>query len=274
MLSKIKEWFSIENNVNLIRDILFIGSLLAALIFGLSSCSSPPPVVYAAEVVERTDISLPKIPDFKFDDPEAIYFKVEKTVVQVGSNFYAIVYEDSISSTTNTISIIVHTGFDDGINFITPVRYTETYKLSDDGTAWELVYETDAKKLSHSSEDFCAEHYALYSDSGIDYTEWQNGYANKSLVVYSTYSSVGVGSREIYDFAYFYDIAPSDYYNVRFYLDFGPLLSATGAMTSATFDIATAFANFCISNIIVLAFIALSIISFAIAKSKDSMRGV
>lgn len=49
MLMKIKQWFSIENNFNLVRDILFIGSLLLALLFGLSF-SSCAPVAHAAEV--------------------------------------------------------------------------------------------------------------------------------------------------------------------------------------------------------------------------------
>lgn len=38
MMKKIKEWFAIENNFNLVRDCLFVGILLFALIAGLIFC--------------------------------------------------------------------------------------------------------------------------------------------------------------------------------------------------------------------------------------------
>ena len=51
MLMKIKQWFSVENNVGLVRDILFVGSLLLALFLGLSFASCAP-VAHAAEITE------------------------------------------------------------------------------------------------------------------------------------------------------------------------------------------------------------------------------
>lgn len=66
MLQKLKNWFSVENNVNLIRDSLFVGSLLAALIFGLFRYSALP-VAYAAES-EVEDLFCLTIPSYEVGD--------------------------------------------------------------------------------------------------------------------------------------------------------------------------------------------------------------
>lgn len=53
MLQKLKNWFSVENNVALVRDCLFIGTLILALFAGMSSCM---PIAHAAEVEEPAEI--------------------------------------------------------------------------------------------------------------------------------------------------------------------------------------------------------------------------
>lgn len=80
MLAKIKKWFSVENNVNLVRDILFVGSLLLAMILGLIMCS---PVAHATEVettteaTETEDLFCLSIPSYKVGETTYNGFSVK-----------------------------------------------------------------------------------------------------------------------------------------------------------------------------------------------------
>lgn len=57
MMKKIKDWFAIENNLNLVRDLLFVGSLLFALIAGLMCCAPRASAAELDSTEEATEIT-------------------------------------------------------------------------------------------------------------------------------------------------------------------------------------------------------------------------
>ena len=57
MMKKIKDWFAIENNLNLVRDLLFVGSLLFALIAGLICCAPRASAAELDSTEEATEIT-------------------------------------------------------------------------------------------------------------------------------------------------------------------------------------------------------------------------
>lgn len=185
--------------------------LLSILLVFILAFSLITPV-YATETTAPVNITLPVLPEYTAT-PDIVNYKIEKAVLKVGTDYYAIVYEDDIDATISGFGIKSYSNSSGttcyGITFYPYAHYTETYKLSEDGTTWVFVYETGEATSSTTN-------FALKDESGMSYDSWHEGYAAKTIAVYSTYSSINISSRDRLPNGYYYAVAPTDYYNVSF----------------------------------------------------------
>lgn len=183
MLQNVKKWFSVENNVCLVRDLLFIGALLFALIAGLTSCT---PLAYAAE---------PTVVKLNFDDYPSL--EIPSTYTD-----YLIMYKDGTlvklyvvdirgDITTERVAEI------NGLCCIpTPGGYSyQLYRLTDG--VWTKDFETSnsSTSLNFVGTKVANVVYSLWDISLNNYTNEPSFNANFSFPENDYWSSITSSSK-------------------------------------------------------------------------------
>lgn len=185
MLQNVKKWFSVENNVCLVRDLLFIGALLFALIAGLTSCT---PLAYAAE---------PTVVKLNFDDYPSL---------EIPSNYtdYLIMYQDGTLVKLYVVDIRgdITTERVAELNSVcyipTPGGYSYQLYLLTDGV-WTKDFETSGSStsLNFVGSKISNVIYSLWDISWNNYTNEPSFNANFSFPENDYWSSITSSSKSV-----------------------------------------------------------------------------
>lgn len=185
MLQNVKKWFSVENNVCLVRDLLFIGALLFALIAGLTSCT---PLAYAAE---------PTVVKLNFDDYPSL---------EIPSNYtdYLIMYQDGTEVKLYVVDIHgdITTERVAELNSVcyipTPGGHTYQKYLLTDGV-WTKDFETSGSStsLNFVGSKISNVIYSLWDISLNNYTAEPSFNANFSFPENDYWSSITSSSKSV-----------------------------------------------------------------------------
>lgn len=187
--------------------------LLSILLVFILAFSLITPV-YATETTTLIDVSLPELPVSSYTSYDDTVYRFVNAVLKVGDSYYAFVH--LLALTSNYVGYGRSFTTVDGVSgydlyYIYPVAYGETYKLSDDGTTWTLIYTTDT---SVSSNYNASEGHIL----GADYLPYTEAYNAKTLVVYASpdLEYVRISDDTSTSSKYSYKAYPANVYNVTF----------------------------------------------------------
>lgn len=291
-MQKIKNWLSEENNVYLIRDLLFVFSLLAAFMVFLFGCQRAIPMARADEIetVAETEatlpkMTLPKLPDLSQVEDLPNNFTDLKFVFSFNSNkdvYAAIIRVKNMGQGLS--NPILQYSSSDGKYIISLgyLNYGDVYKL--EKGAWALKSSNTLK----SSNAF-----DMFISSDISTESFNYAYKYQNCLLYQSVGSSGIkmfisgpagsSSSKSIEMALAADVtfsgsssggSSSSGGTIDTSTSFGQFASDTVTTSKSLFEVAKSTVSFLYKNPICILGLILFVICAACGISKNFVRGV
>lgn len=277
-MQKIKNWLSEENNVYLIRDLLFVFSLLAAFMVFLFGCQRAIPMARADEIetVSETETEatlpkmvLPKLPELSQVEDSSGDFTELKYVFSFNSNkdIYALISSVNRSSPPSYINFM-YSNNEYYISFNNLV-YGDVYKL--ESGSWSL-------KKSNTLSDKVNK-IVLFTDEDITLESYNSGFASNNCLLYASSSCRIMMYDHPSNKTKYLDVAADTTFSGTSGItdgstSFGKFALDTVTTSKSLFEVAKSTVSFLYKNPICILGLILFVICAACGISKNFIRGV
>lgn len=292
-MQKIKNWLSEENNVALVRDLLFVFSLLAAFMVFLFGCQRAIPMARAdeIEIVSETGtqlpkMTLPKLPDLSQVEDLPNNFTDLKFVFSFNSNkdiYAAVVRVKSMGNGLSNPTLYYSSSDSKYIISLGYPNYGNVYKL--EKGAWVLKSSNTLKSGNN--------YFDMFTSSDISTESFNYAYKYQNCLLYQSVGSsaikamisgpAGSSSSKVIDMTLAADVtfsgsssggSSSSGGTIDTSTSFGQFASDTVTTSKSLFEVAKSTVSFLYKNPICILGLILFVICAACGISKNFIRGV